>query len=80
MRGIDLLGADKSKLPVVGASLGAVVGLLVMAYTGKHAGGRWFGRAHLFGRGVHAVTRNVVGVGVGAVAGAVAGTGVKAAV
>ena len=80
MVGLDLFGVDKDKLPKVGAGLGALVGLFVLAYTGKHAGGRWFGRSHLLGHSVHAVTRNSAGAVVGAVAGAAVGMGVKAVV
>ncbi len=82
MNGLDLLGADKSKLPYVGAGLGALVGLFAMFYTGKHTRSPHFlgGRALLFGHSVKRLTRVGFGLAAGAAAGAVVGTGVKAAV
>lgn len=82
MRGLDLFGAGKSKLPYVGAGLGALVGLLLLVYTGKHTRSSHFlgGRALLFGHPVKRLTRVGLGAAAGAVAGAAVGAGVKAAV
>ena len=84
MRGLDLFGAGKSKLPYIGAGLGALVGLFVLAYTGKHTRSRKVfglgGRALLLGSPVARLTRIGVGGAAGAVAGAVAGVGLKALV
>lgn len=80
MRGLDLFGADRDKLPHVGAGLGALIGLLALAYTGKHTRGLLHSHALLLGHRVHRLTRVGFGAAVGAAAGAAVGAGVKAAV
>lgn len=62
----------KEHATYVGAGLGVVVGVLLMAFTGKHAGSRWTGKAPLpFMKKPHsALLKNGVGaVVVGTAAG-----------
>lgn len=84
MVGLDVIGAGKkaslsphanglmdkikAHATYVGAGLGAVVGVLLMAYTGKHAGSRWTGRAilPLMRKPVSALVKNGTGAVLGA--------------
>jgi hypothetical protein len=69
------VGKLKEHATYVGAGLGIVVGALAMAFTGKHTGSRWTGRAPLpFGKKpMKAMVKNGVGATVLGVAGAGAG-------
>jgi branched-subunit amino acid ABC-type transport system permease component len=84
MLGLDVVGAGKKVMPdsgharswlkqyatYIGAGLGALAGALAMAYTGRHAGSRWTGRAVLpvFKKPVSAYVKNGVGAALGATA------------
>jgi branched-subunit amino acid ABC-type transport system permease component len=85
MLGLDVVGAGKKKVKpdsghvtpwykvyatYLGAGLGALAGVLVMAYTGKHAGSKWTGRALLpvLKKPVSAYVKNGVGAAIGGTA------------
>ena len=85
MDGLTLLGVEKEKLkknaPYIGGGVGALLGALLMTFTGKHTHSRRFfglgGRAMLLGKHMPRLAKIGVGVAAGAAAGAGVGYAVK---
>lgn len=79
MKGLDLM-AVKRNAPLIGAGIGLLVGALVLAFTGRRAGGFWLGRTKLPGLPHYVVVPRLVRIGAGAAIGAAAGAGTGAIV